>query len=43
MTHMLSPAHRKILEDDSGIAPEVIAERGYRTFTDPGDLRDLGF
>ena len=33
MTYVLSPTHRTMLEEGSGIAPEVIAERGYRTLT----------
>jgi putative DNA primase/helicase len=43
MTHILSPAHRKMLEEESGIAPEVIAARGYRTLTQPADVEALGF
>jgi len=41
--HSLSPEHRRVLEDESAIAPEVIAERGYRTIVSPADLLDLGF
>lgn len=43
MTHPLSPEHRKMLEEGSGIAPEVIAERGYRTLTQPADVEALDF
>lgn len=38
----LSERHQHELEA-SGIPPEVIAERGYRTVTDPAELRRLGF
>ena len=34
---------RNYLEVSSCINPEVIAERGYRTATDPTELRELGF
>jgi hypothetical protein len=43
MTHQLSPDHRKMLEEDSGIAPDVIAERGYSTATTPAQLEALDF
>jgi hypothetical protein len=33
MMHQLSPAHLQQLTEGSGIAPDVIAERGYRTLT----------
>ena len=39
----LSPVHRHMLTIESGIAPEVIASRGYRTITIKSRLRDLGF
>ena len=39
----LSAEHRKMLEEESGIDPEVIAERGYRTVTKKVQLKDLGF
>lgn len=42
-TARLSPAHLTMLRDESGIADEVIAARGYRSIDDPGDLQDLGF
>jgi hypothetical protein len=33
MTDLLTPAHRSMLEIESGIASAVIAERGYRSLT----------
>ena len=39
----LSPEHRRALEEESAIAPEVISERGYFTATDPAELEELGF
>jgi putative DNA primase/helicase len=39
----LSPEHLRALREESGIAPEVILERGYFTATDPEQLRGLGF
>jgi hypothetical protein len=39
----LSPEHRRALEEESAIAPEVISERGYFTATDAAELRELGF
>ncbi len=39
----LSPRHREMLEVESGIAPEVIAARGYFTETRPAALAALGF
>jgi hypothetical protein len=39
----LSPEHRRTLEEESAIAPEVISERGYFTATDPAVLEELGF
>jgi hypothetical protein len=35
--NFLSDAHRAMLEVESGISPEVIAARGYRTITDPDE------
>src|SRR3954447_7646440 len=37
----LSERHRKALEDDSAISPDVIAERGYRTAIKRSQLRRL--
>ncbi len=39
----LSAEHRHMLEVESGIAPAVIASRGYRTVTTKAELRGLGF
>jgi hypothetical protein len=39
----LSAEHRKMLEEDSSIFPEVISARGYRTVLDPQVLLELGF
>lgn len=39
----LSPEHRKMLTEGSGISDEIIEQRGYRTITDPKELMDLGF
>ncbi|CAN5587213.1 hypothetical protein BH23CHL5_BH23CHL5_23190 [soil metagenome] len=39
----LSPAHRRMLEIESGIAAAVIDARGYRTVTKAADLQKLGF
>jgi hypothetical protein len=41
----LLPHHRRMLVDESGIAPEVVAERRYRSLrqADAGRLRTLGF
>ncbi len=39
----LSARHRHMLEVESGIAPDVIARRGYYTETDPAALAALGF
>nr|HMT21555.1 DUF3854 domain-containing protein [Promineifilum sp.] len=39
----LAPHHYAMLHDESGIADEVIAVRGYRTITDAAELRGLGF
>ncbi len=38
----LSAKHQHMLEVESGIAPEVIAARGYYTETSPAALADLG-
>jgi len=38
----LTPAHRTILEKDSGIAPDVIAERRYHSSTGYSELKSLG-
>lgn len=38
----LAPNHQAML-DASGIAPDVVAERGYRTVTDKAELATLGF
>lgn len=42
-TDLLSALHRYMLEVDSGISPEVIAARGYRTVTVKAELKRLGF
>jgi hypothetical protein len=39
----LVPEHRRMLEHDSAITPEVIAARGYRTVSSKKELRVLGF
>ena len=39
----LSPEHRKMLTEESGISEEVIRSRGYWTATDPDELKELGF
>jgi len=39
----LAPRHLAELRDGSGIPEAVIAERGYRTVTDPAELVRLGF
>ena len=38
---MLSPSHRRELEQASAISPAVIAERGYRTLASPLDRDEL--
>ena len=38
----LSPEHRRALEEESAIAPQVVSSRGYFTATDPAELRELG-
>jgi P4 family phage/plasmid primase-like protien len=35
--------HRRLLEEESGIAADVIAERGYWTATTTSELAELGF
>jgi hypothetical protein len=35
--------HKKMLEQESAISPEVICERGYRSVRSPGTLERLGF
>jgi uncharacterized protein DUF3854 len=42
-TYGLAERHRAKLEIESGILPEVIAQRGYFTATDPDELSELGF
>ena len=39
----LSPAHRAMLEEGSGLSSGVIAARGYRTVTTKAELGRLGF
>ena len=39
----LSAEHLKILREESGISKEVIEARGYRTVSEIGKLKDLGF
>ena len=39
----ISPEHRQALEQGSGISPEVISGRGYKTVTIRADLLRLGF
>ena len=39
----LSSNHRHALEQGSGITPEAIAYRGYRTITVKAELRSSGF
>jgi hypothetical protein len=39
----LFDSHRKTLEQESGIKPEVIAARGYKTVTTKTELAKLGF
>jgi hypothetical protein len=43
MTRTLAPHHRAMLEVESGIDPDVIAERGYWTATTDSDLAALGY
>jgi hypothetical protein len=42
-TYGLADHHRTMLEIESGLSPEVIAQRGYFTATDPDELSELGF
>jgi hypothetical protein len=39
----LAAHHRRELESGSGISAAVVAQRGYRSVTDPAELRRLGF
>ena len=39
----VAPEHRKMLAVDSGISPDLITARGYRTVTVRAELRRLGF
>ena len=39
----LSPAHRRMLFEDSGIEARVAVERGYRTLVSKAELERLGF
>ncbi len=39
----LSPTHRDMLREGSGISDEVMAARGYRTITNADELEELGF
>src|SRR5919112_2842567 len=39
----LSPEHRAMLLDESGIAQRLVAERGYHTVTSRAELERLGF
>lgn len=39
----LAPHHKRMLEEESGIKPEVIEARGYRTVTTKAELAKLGF
>jgi putative DNA primase/helicase len=38
----LADHHRQMLTEGSGIAPDIIAERGYRTSTGHSELKSLG-
>jgi hypothetical protein len=40
---MLSKKHESILREESGISPDVIEARGYRTIEKKADLKRLGF
>ena len=42
-TPPLLPHHLRQLREGSGLPDDVIAERQYRSVTDPGELRRLGF
>ena len=39
----LSDEHLRMLQQDSGICPEAIQQRGYRTVTTKAELIRLGF
>ena len=39
----LSDAHWHMLTEGSGIAPDVVEQRGYRTATGYSELKSLGF
>jgi len=39
----LLPQHKKVLEDQSGIAKSVIISRGYRSVTTKAELKRIGF
>ena len=39
----IHPDHRAMLERESGLLPEVIDARGYRTVTTKAELKELGF
>jgi hypothetical protein len=41
MTDILTPAHRTMLETDSAIAPDVIAERGWLSLSGPTGTKAL--
>ncbi len=41
--NLLAPHHRAMLEQDSGISPEKVSDRGYFTVMDADDLQELGF
>jgi putative DNA primase/helicase len=43
MPQILNDFHRQQLTHGSGIASEIIAERGYCSLDHPGDVQDLGF
>jgi hypothetical protein len=43
MSDVLHHHHRAMLEQESGINPEVVAARGYRTMTIKAELERLGF
>ena len=40
---LLHDHHRTILTQESGIHPDLVTARGYRTVTDAADLKRLGF
>src|SRR5918994_6208621 len=40
---LLAEYHKKMLETESGISPQMISYRGYATATNPEELRKLGF